>query len=222
MNKFRKYMMLSVFAFGVFLLSPRLGYADTMTVTLESVGGQQSGSEYVYPYNFSFNGSATLTPLMCISFTKQISIGESWTATLVPISGNKTYVEAAYIFSLAAAPGASAKTIAEAQWANWEFFDPGNQNLLNSVPNGYQSDITSLLNRAALFAQNNVNTKIYSDLNVFIPVNGTQSWGGTPQTLIGDPLPQAPEPGSLLLMGSGLLGLAGLLYRRSLAVRVLA
>jgi hypothetical protein len=215
-------MMLSVFAFGVLLFSTRMSYADTMTVTLESVGGQQSGSDYVFPYNFSFNGSTTLTPLMCLSFTKQISIGESWTATLVPISGNQTYVEAAYIFSLAAAPGASAKTIAEAQWANWEFFDPGDHNLLNSVPGGYQSDINNLLSQAALFAQNNVNTNVYSDLDIFIPVNGTQSWGGTPQSFIGDPLTQTPEPGGLLLMGSGLLGLAGLLYRRKLVVREIA
>lgn len=198
---------------GLLCASP-CAHADSMTVTLVSVGGQSSGPDYVFPYNFSFDGSTTLTPLMCISFTKDIIVGESWTATLVPISGNQTYVEAAYLFSLADAPGASATTISEAQWANWEFFDPGDQNLLNDVPAGEQSDINSLLNQAALFAAKSVNTNIYSNLNVFIPVDGTQSWGGTPQSLIGDPLPPAiPEPGTLILMGSGLLCLAGLLVR---------
>jgi hypothetical protein len=216
-------MILSAFVFYfLLLLSPIAAHADTMNLKLVSVGGQTSGSDYVFPYNFSFNGSTTLTPLMCISFKNEVSVGESWTATLVPISGNQTYVEAAYIFSEADAAGASAKTIAEAQWANWELFDAGDQNLLNSVPSGYQSDINTMLSQAALFAQNNVNTKIYSDLDVFVPVSGTQSSGGTPQSLIGDPVSQTPEPTSLLLLGSGLLVLAGLFYRRRRAAEVLA
>ncbi len=61
MKKLKICTILSVFAFGVLLvLSPRMGYADNMTITLESVGGQSSGvvqGEYVYPYNFSFDGS---------------------------------------------------------------------------------------------------------------------------------------------------------------------
>jgi hypothetical protein len=222
MKKFNISTILSVFAFGVLLLlSPRMGYADNMTITLESVGGQSSQGDYVYPYNFSFDGSTTLTPLMCISYEQEIYFGESWTATMTPVDGsdNLQYVEAAYILAQAAAPGASANTIAVAQWANWEFFDPNDPSLLANIPSGYQPQIDTLLAAASLFAENNVNTTDFPNIDIFTPINGTQSTGGLPQTFVGDPSGDndplyAPEPGSFILFGSGLLGLAGLIFRK--------
>jgi hypothetical protein len=203
-----------------------MGYADTMTITLESVGGQSSGAvhgEYVYPYNFSFNGSTALTPLMCISYENEIYFGESWTATMTPVDGsdNLQYIEAAYILAQAAAPGASANTIAVAQWANWEFFDPNDPKLLANLPAGYQPQIDTLLATASLFAQNNVNTTDFPNIDIFIPIVNTQNEGGYPQIFVGDPQPggnndpfAAPEPSSLILFGSGLLGLAGFIFRK--------
>ena len=210
-------VLFSVVLCALLLLCPPKGYAGTITLTLDSVGGQSSGPDYVYPYNFSFDGSANLTPLMCISYENTIYIGESWQATLVPItgSGNTQYVEAAYIFSLAADPGASAKTIAEAQWANWEFFDPNDPTLLGNLPAGYQSDINTILANAASFATNNLDTNLYPNLDIFIPLAGTQPKGdGLPQYFVGDPVSDAPEPRSYLLFGTGMLGLAFLGFRR--------
>ena len=211
-------VLFSVAMCALLLLCPPKGYAETITLTLDSVGGQSSGPDYVYPYNFSFNGSAATTPLMCISYENTVYVGESWQATLVPVtgSGNVQYVEAAYIFSLAAAPGASAKTIAEAQWANWELFDPNDSTLLGNLPAGYQSDINSILVIAETFATNNLNTTLYPNLDIFIPVSGTQNTGdGLPQFFVGDPEPSdTPEPNSYLLFGTGMLGLTFLGFRR--------
>jgi hypothetical protein len=213
MSQFRACTTLFIGAF-FFLLMWNLPnvYADSVTVTLESTGGVISGPGYVYPYYFSVSGSSILTPLMCISFNNDIGFGETWTATTQPIQGNLQYEEAAYIFSLANAPGATETEIINAQWANWELFDPDDPILLSQELS--QSDVASLLSQAVLFAKDNPNSSLYSQYSVFAPeeVNGSWPTGyGEPQFLIGDPV---PEPGSFILFGSGLLSLACFLCRR--------
>ena len=223
MKKLKICTILSAFAFGVLLLlSPRMGYADsTMPIKLISVGGQSSQGDYVYPYNFSFDGSIVTTPLMCISYENEIYFGESWTATMTPVDGsdNLLDVEAAYILAQAAAPGASANTIEVAQWANWELFDSGAS---SSAPVDDSAAITTMLTTAASFAASNQDTTTdFPNIDIFTPIDGTQSTGGLPQTFVGDPKPygnndplNTPEPSSLVLFGSGLLGLAGLIFRK--------
>jgi hypothetical protein len=70
MKKLNVVLALMVVAvFALLSLSPLKAYADTVTMTFEYPGGQSSGGDYVYPYNFSINGSTTTIPLMCLSFT---------------------------------------------------------------------------------------------------------------------------------------------------------
>jgi hypothetical protein len=213
MKKFSFGLILFSVALCALLFCPQKGYAGTITLQLVSVGGQSSGSDYIYPYNFSFNGSTELTSLMCISYENTIYFGETWQATLVPVtgSGNPQYLEAAYIVSLAAAPGATANTIAIAQWANWELFDPNDPNLKANLPAGYQPQIDAMLDEASASTTTN-----YPNIDIFIPIDGTQSTGGEPQFFVGDP-PDAPEPSSYLLFGTGLLGLAVLGFRKRCA-----
>jgi hypothetical protein len=149
---------------------------------------------------------------MCLGYFEEISFGESWNANIVQAAGNTQYEEAAYIFSLAAAPGASATTVANAQWANWELFEPTAAGSLPSSLN--QGDINTLLDNAALYVSDNPNSILYNSYELYIPVAGSQSSGGIPQVFMGDPQIITPEPGSLFLLGTGLLGLAVFTYRR--------
>jgi len=211
--------LMAVALFALLSLSPLKAHADTVTMTYENPGGQSTGNDYVYPYYFSINGSSHYTPLMCLSFTQEIAQGENWTATFTQIAGNTQYEEAAYIFSLATASGASQTTIADAQWANWELFDSGAS---SSIPNGVsQTDVTTMLDNAASYVAANQKSSLYSEYQIYVPVSGWPSGDNTPQTFIGDSSSQnfsggasTPEPGSLVLLGTGMFGLATFMYRR--------
>ena len=198
------------------VFNPAKASADTVTLTFENVGpGNQTDGYYTYPYNFSVNGSITYTSMMCLSFTNEIYSGESWTAEVYSIPaadaliGTSDYSVAAWLFN--DAETATAATSNEDQLAAWGLFSSGVAG----------SDNAQLA--AAEAAASAEPASAYNRFRILIPLAGTQSQGGLPQIFIEDPPPSitpelnslnTPEPNSMVLLGSGLLGCVGFFCRK--------
>ena len=76
-----------MFAAILTLAFPLTVHADTLQFV--GTGSNTVGNVYAYPYYFHVNGSAALTPLMCLSFDNEIVNGESWSAIAEPLAGTE-------------------------------------------------------------------------------------------------------------------------------------
>jgi hypothetical protein len=225
MKKFGVCSILSIGAFCTLLFSPIKGYADPYTepigsvvgVELAGTQGASYGSDYVYPYYLSIDSSSASTSAMCMSYDNDTSIGERWVAVIESVT-TPDQEEAAWLFNDANAAIAAGNTTLQIadQWAAWEIFSTNAQNA--TAP----PDAAAQL--AAAVAAVSLNTELpafYQQFVIYVPLEGWPSGGDVPQNFMGmanfpegPTPPSAPEPSSLVLFGSGLLGLATLLYRR--------
>jgi hypothetical protein len=218
MKKLSVGLVLSFVALCTLLsFSPVKAYADAFVyMDVTNVEGTSYNGEDVYPYYGHANGDPIT--LMCISFTADMNLGETWHAMDEVLPLTPQFEEAAWLFTdaniaLALPTPDHNRQIAD-QWAAWELFDPA------AYSNPAPGADTQLAAAEAAFASEP--TSFYQGFIVYVPIPGTQSELGTAQFFLGydvqSPVPPGPstlpEPGSLILLGSGLLGLAGFVYRR--------
>ena len=200
------------------------------TLQLTGTGGTSvnvgSESVYVYPYDLSVNGSSASTQLMCLSFNDEITVGESWSVNADTIAqaanGNSTllknYEEDAWLFSQIT-PSTSQAQETLIQFAVWDILDPSGvgvasdpywaanstdiQNLITQASNAVGSESPDYFNQFVIYVPG-------QDPSYYTSANGYPD--GVPQTFVGTS--PAPEPGSLALLGTGLLGLGGAVRRK--------
>lgn len=166
--------------------------------------GTPTGNNYYgvpsYPYNLSVNGGPNQW-MMCLGYTEHISGWETWQATPVivgsldPIAHPLEY-QAAFLFTMAVADKSANADINAAAWY-----------LFESAPS-LNSDALALL---ALAESQTFTKGEFSNVVLYTAIPGTESGDlGTAQNFMGT----TPEPATIAMFGSGLIGLVGTLRRK--------
>jgi hypothetical protein len=168
--------------------------------------GTPTGSNYAgvpsYPYDLSVNGGPNQW-MMCMGYNEHISGGETWQATQATVGSldlntHLLNYEAAFLFKMAVADHGVNGDVNAAVW--W---------LFEGVPS-----LTPAAQSLVTLAQSQTYTQgELADVTFYSAIPGTESGNlGTAQDFMGS----TPEPGTLALLGSSVIGVAGLLRRKLL------
>ena len=166
--------------------------------------GLPTGNNYwgvaSYPYNISVDGGANQW-MMCIGYYEHIEGWETWQANVVSVGSldPATYpldYQAAFLYEMAVGDQGADSNINAAIW-----------NLFEGAPS-----LTPEAAALVALAQSQIFTAgEFGNVLLYSAIPGTESGNlGTAQ----DFLASTPEPGTLMMFGSGMIGLAGVLRRK--------
>jgi hypothetical protein len=173
------------------------------TIRFDGVGGASQGGVYTAPYFLSINDAGDIS-VMCIDFTHHVTTGETWDGNITNLSaadlsdtrlgdsGYVTYREQAWLYSQFMAGAGPSGDINYAVWALISADAKTSAGWTAGAQHWYDlATTTDLANFSTV------------SFNIITPKDLT---GTGPQEFI---TTGTPEPAGLVLVGSGLLGLAG-------------
>ena len=162
--------------------------------------GNNYGGVASYPYNISVNEGPNQW-MMCLGYIEHIEGGETWQATVASIGSldPKTHLldyQAAFLYEKAVADHGANSDLNAAVWYLFEG--------VPSLTPGAQAFVSQAQSQT-------FNQGEFADVLLYTAIPGTESGNlGTAQSFLGS----TPEPGTLALFGSGMIGLAGMLRRK--------
>ncbi len=189
---------------------------STVGMQLTGVGGNQAGGVYTYPYYLSVN-KGTPASMMCDTYDNEITIGETWKANAVNLLSGKglfdgqfmDYKAAALIFKGILDGAIPSTQWSEANFAIWGLFSANARN--NPY---YGTSGAGALAATYLADAKTAKNWQFNGFTVYVPIPGTQSSGGTAQEFMSYSPSPTPEPGTLTLLGTGMLSLLGIARRK--------
>lgn len=185
--------------------------ATADTITLSAVSSNTQGGVYTAPYFLSVNGSSSFGA-MCVDFSHETAVGQSWdgditnlasadlSGTRLGVSGHDTYREEAWLYQQFLDGAGPSGDINFAVWALTDASAKSSAGWTTGAQHWFDlattTDLSSFDSAMVHF-------------NVITPRDLT---GAGPQEFI--TTNNTPEPAGLLLLGSGMLGMVGLVRKK--------